>query len=378
MKYRSSATFTKKLLPVALAAFGLSGCGGEQLGGTNDGLSGGLVGAETLLLIGGIVGVGSIINSDSDDSGVVVQPVGDSSVDGSNNGGGPDNNGDGSDNGNNNDNGSDNVSDNNGNSSGDNGSDDADGADNDGADNSDGSAGFDDSDSNDSNGTEATEVPFLQPPDWLLGMWTGTGSNGVMQTGFATSSDMGVSLAGNPMSGYSHIHGVCFHILEDSGNAFVYTVWYPLADGTEVLFNERWVNNGDGSVFYRASGAKSDEFIMHQTPATSFLQPPLWLQGSWASESENGIHNIVRVNDGNIVISENNNHLNHYNVAKHPDSVFQVLEDSQSSYSYRLTSVDTHGELSVVSAAFHNTSANTITYTRYSDDNQSTFHLERQ
>ena len=84
------------------------------------------------------------------------------------------------------------------------------------------------------------------------------------------------------------------------------------------------------------------------------------------------------INAGNIVISENNDTLNHYNLAKLPGSVLQIFENNASTYSYKLTSVDTNGEETVVSVAFHNNGANTITYTRFQDDNERTVHLERQ
>lgn len=348
MKHHPSCLYLKKLLPITLALTIVSGCGGDQLGGTNEGLAGASAGAGAALLIGGIVGVDAIIGSDSDDSGVVVQPTGgdaDNGLDNTEDGNGADNTG--------------------GTVNDDDGSGNGDSAEN-------------DNDNNSNDGAEGNQVPFLQAPDWLLGMWTGTGSDGVVQNGFATMNDMGVNLAGHPLRGYSEISGVCFHILEDSDNAFVYTVWYQLPDGTEVLFNERWVNNSDGSVFYRASGAKNDEFIMHQTPATAFLHPPHWLQGRWATVPGDGAHVAADINAGNIVISENNDTLNHYNLAKIPGSVLQIFENNESTYSYKLTSVDSNGEETVVSVAFHNNSANTITYTRFQDDNERTVHLERQ
>ena len=371
-------TMRKKLLPLAITvAFGLSACAGEQFGDTNDGLANtgtGVLGdgaATSLLVLGGLVGLGVVLNSDDDDDGVVVTTAGGGSTSGDDGSDDTDGDTDGAD-----DTDSDTDDSTDGSDDTDSDTDDsADGSDDTDSgtdDSTDGSGGTDDGtdgsdDDNGSSGTtnptgdpSTTQVPYLEPPDWLLGMWRGTDSNGMSQTAFAIAQDVGIGNTGTAIRAYSTIPNVCLHLAESSGSVFQYTIWYPTEDGEEIIINEKWINNGDGSLLYIVSGLREDQFIMYKTDASNYLTPPLWLQGRWEGASADGGATIVAdINTGNITVGElGGSRTNLFELADQPQSVVRVNQDDSRNYSVTvITPSDT------VSNTFASTGTNTLNYT---------------
>ena len=357
-------TMRKKLLPLAITvAFGLSACGGEQFGDTNDGLANtgtGVLGdgaATSLLVLGGLVGLGVVLSDDDDDDGVVVTTAGGGSTSGD----------DGSDDTDGDTDGADDTD-----SDTDDSADGSDDTDSDTDDSTDGSGGTDDGtdgsdDDNGSSGTtnptgdpSTTEVAYLEPPDWLLGMWRGTDSNGMSQTAFAIARDIGIGNTGTAIRAYSTIPNVCLHLAESSDSVFQYTIWYPTENGEEIIINKKWINNGDGSLLYIVSGQREDQFIMYKTDASNYLTPPLWLQGRWEGASADGGATIVAdINTGNITVGElGGSRTNLFELADQPQSVVRVNQDDGRNYSVTvITPSDT------VSNTFASTGTNTLNYT---------------
>lgn len=363
----------------------LSGCDAGPSGGDGTITGPGTLTASPLLLLGGLAGVAAVVGSGSDDTGFVVDATGGSSDNGgeqtgnatdtNNSGGGTTNNDDSGGNGNN-----DGTEDNGSNGDGSN----SNNADN--ADSGDSAAGngSNSDDSSDSSGNEndsgdsgvnpdAVLVDVLQAPDWLRGMWSGTDAAGIQRVGFASADGMGTGIALQPLSGYADITEVCLHLIETNDKVFKYNIWYPLADGTEVSFDEQWQNNGDGTVLYTVSGDTNNELTMFKTPATRFLQPPQWLQGRWESDRE-----VARINEGNIVYGDvNDTPVNYYQLASTTDSVFQLQQNDETTYSYRLTTVDSQGNARNIHDTFQSTGANTLTYTG-SEQSYNAVHMTRQ
>ena len=225
---------------------------------------------------------------------------------------------------------------------------------------------------------DATLVDALEAPDWLLGMWRGTGSDGVRVAGFVSPVNIGVSPIGMPMMYYSELQDSMLYLVESNNNVFEYTVWLAGPNDTEILISEQWINNGDGSVLYTASGAREAQFTMHSTNASSFLAPPARLQGRWATQSVNGSAiTIADINEGNIILGNQGEARSNYNsLANQPRSVFRVLTNDNTTYSFELTTVGANrNDTTVVTETFTQAGTNTIMYAR---DNTSAVTMTRQ
>ncbi len=352
---------------------GLSGCGADQYGDTNDGLISGTTGvfgndtATSLLLLGGVVGAAALLDSDNDSGALVVNTAGNDAVAGgdttgddtANNGdtttGGDTATGDntGGDTGGNTGDGSDSGSD----STDSNGNNDGDGTGSDG--NASDNNGDTDSTGNDTqNIPEGTPVEFLQPPDWLRGMWQGTASDGTDLMGYGGATAMGTASPGQPIGPYSDIPGARLQVLQNTDSVFEYTVTYPREDGTEAVINEQWEFIDDGSVLYTVSGTNEDQFIMYNTPAADFLQPPNWLQGQWQGDDT-----AAYINDSNIVYGNGSAQKNYYNLLSHDNSVFQLRQNDDNTYSIKITTYDSQGGVIYIIDTFTSTGNNSLTLT---------------
>lgn len=353
-KTQATSTLATAVLVASGLTIGLSGCGAEQSGDTNEGLitgNGGWFGegsATSLLLLGGLVGITSLLDSDSDNGGLVVNTAGNEAVAGDDTTGGDDTSGSG-DTGNGNDS--------------DNGTGSGDGSNSD-ENNGDGGTGetdntdstIDDTSSPDT--PDGTLVEFLQPPDWIKGMWQGTASDANSLVGYAGATAMGTASPGQPIGPYSDIPGASIHLLQNSNSVFEYTVRYPREDGTEVLINEQWEYIDDGSVLYTVSGTTEDQFIMYNTPAANLLQPPNWLQGSWQGDNVS-----ANINESNIVYGNGSTQINYYTLLNHENSVFQLRQNDDSAYSVKITTYDSQGNVVYIIDTFTNTGNNTLTFT---------------
>jgi len=321
-----------KLLPIVLASsISLVGCGADPTGninsGSDGGLSGGGISTSAILLAGGLIGLGAILESSDDDT--VTSPVVDSQsgdVNGADGDTSSDNtggNGDSSDNQNNADTGNgdsgDNDSGNDG--SGDDGNGDADSGNND---NSSQPSGQDPGPVNGS----------FEPPAWMNGMWRGTDAGGNPVIVYATSTDIGLG-GETSVQSYSEIPGITSQVLQQSDNVYQYSVNIPSENGI-ISFTETWTNNGDGTALYTATGDRQAEFIVYRASATDFLAPPQWLQGDWEGNDYR-----ATVSAGNIAFGGiGNEAINLYELASQDGAILLVHEISGSDYIIELITRD--------------------------------------
>lgn len=206
----------------------------------------------------------------------------------------------------------------------------------------------------------------IEPPEWLMGTWTGTSDS---RTPNDTSDDVGkvavveaadVSFGDYDLATGAQVAGdltsfsmfpmmdpnATFTVHENSDSVYSYTIEFKSPD-RDVKFTDTFTKLNDSELNYvfEMGGRTMANITMTDTAASEFILPPSWLEGRWEGLSSDGStqkFSIVSDSDisfGDIVDGQDQGISFSQLLNMDEDSSFKVLESSDSVYSYTMTFV---------------------------------------
>lgn len=216
----------------------------------------------------------------------------------------------------------------------------------------------------------------ISPPEWMLGMWGGTATDGTEKVAIFNIDDISfgdvVNGAQLDITSFASIalidENATFEVIESTDSTYSYTISFN--DGTDdIQFTDTYVATADESVEYtfEMGGEVIDQFILTSTPAAQYIAPPEWLRSRWTGLSSDEVtEKAAIISPNNILfgdIVEGVDELTDFAflLSLDENSTFQVLADDGATYSYKL-SFDAGDGLTVFTDTYTNNQDGTLAY----------------
>lgn len=194
----------------------------------------------------------------------------------------------------------------------------------------------------------------IDPPQWLLGMWSGTASDATPKVAVFNAADIsfgdldgdGAQLDMTSFAAFPLLDPkATFELGADDGETYSYTITFDAGQG-EMSFTDTFERISDDEMSYRfeLGGMVVDEFTMTRTPAGQFIVPPAWLHGRWEGTASDNVDKVAvisasAVRFGDIIDGQDD--LTDFGMLLGIDSqaTYQVLSasDETDRYVYKIT-----------------------------------------